>query len=128
MQVLLKKREAPKDDIRQPCGYCKEAVPKAGLKFCGRVCYLRHSVEVRQPVKLAQEKIAQLRQLGQNPGWDAEAREKREAGKVQTMRKRQPRMSPEDSRKHRAEQARRYRRNRKDPDLSKIGDSTSDES
>jgi CRISPR-associated endonuclease Cas1 len=107
---VARKREGPKGDVRNPCEYCKQPVPKPGLKFCGRICYLRHSVEVRQPVKLAQKKITDLRRLGRNPGWDAEAREKREAGKAQMLRKRVPGMTPEQRRARKAEQQRRYRR------------------
>ena len=110
---VAKKREAPRvDALRNPCEYCGQPVPKSGLKFCGRVCYLRHSVEVRQPVKLAQAKLAALRRDGSNPGWDAVAREKREAGKAEALRKRAPAMTAEQRRVRRASQARVYRKRR----------------
>ncbi len=48
-------REAPKPIAvrretwdRSTCGYCKEPLPRKGLKYCGRQCYLRYSVESRQ--------------------------------------------------------------------------------
>lgn len=106
---VVKKREAPKGDVRQPCEYCKEPVPKPGLKFCGRTYYVRHSVEVRQPLRLAQAKLAELRREGHNPGWDAEARQKRETGKAQMLRERARGMTAEEIRKRRAEQQRQYR-------------------
>jgi CRISPR-associated protein Cas1 len=48
-------REAPKPIAarretweRTACGYCKEPLPRKGLKFCGRLCYLRYSVEAHR--------------------------------------------------------------------------------
>lgn len=53
-------REAPKpiaqrrgSSDRAACGYCKEPLPRKGLKFCGRPCYLRYSVEVAKPIEKA---------------------------------------------------------------------------
>src|ERR1700688_710365 len=102
---VAKKIEGTKKGDGPPCEYCKQPVPKIGLKFCGRPCYLRHSVEVRQPLKLAQARVAQLRQEGRNPGWDATARKKRKAGKTQMLRRRMPGMTREQRRRRRAEQA-----------------------
>jgi hypothetical protein len=31
--------------------YCKGPLPRKGLKFCGRHCYLRYSVEVAKPIE-----------------------------------------------------------------------------
>jgi hypothetical protein len=31
---VAKKAEAPKGDVRQPCEYCRQPVPRPGLKFC----------------------------------------------------------------------------------------------
>ena len=59
------------------CEYCKKPVPKPGLKFCNRDCYLRHSVEVRQPIKLAQARLAELRAQGLSPGHGGQAARKR---------------------------------------------------
>jgi CRISPR-associated endonuclease Cas1 len=62
------------------CEYCKKQLPKKGLKFCGRECYLRHSVEVRQPIKLARAKLEAMRQeTGVYPGHGGEAAKKRGA-------------------------------------------------
>ena len=51
-------REAPKPIAarrktweRSACGYCKEPLPRKGLKFCGRPCYLKYSVEIAKPLK-----------------------------------------------------------------------------
>jgi hypothetical protein len=63
--------EAPKPiaDRRQKwqytnCGYCKEPLPREGLKFCERHCYLRYSVEVAKPIEKARERLAEKRAEG----------------------------------------------------------------
>lgn len=61
------------------CEYCRKPLLKKGLKFCGRECYLRHSVEVRQPIKLAQQRLQELRAQGLSPGHGGEAARKRGA-------------------------------------------------
>jgi CRISPR-associated endonuclease Cas1 len=68
-------REAPKPIAarretweRSACGYCKEPLPRKGLKFCGRHCYLRYSVEVAKPIEKAQARLAQMRAEGLSPG------------------------------------------------------------
>ena len=70
------------------CEYCHQQTPKKGLKFCGRHCYLRHSVEVRQPLKLAQAKLAELRARGISPGHGGEAAKKRGAKIAASNRRR----------------------------------------
>jgi CRISPR-associated endonuclease Cas1 len=61
------------------CEFCHQPLPKRGLKFCNRRCYLRHSIEVRQPIKLAQTRLAELRAKGLSPGHGGEAAKKRGA-------------------------------------------------
>jgi CRISPR/Cas system-associated endonuclease Cas1 len=77
-------REAPKPLAqrreswdRSACGYCKEPLPRKGLKFCGRHCYLRYSVEVAKPIEKAQARLAEMRAAGLNPGHGGEAARKR---------------------------------------------------
>jgi hypothetical protein len=108
-----KKREAPKGDVRQPCEYCKELVPKPGLKFCGRVCYLRHSVEVRQPIKLAQARLAKMRAEGFSPGHGGEAAKIRGAALAKTNKRFALHLTPEEMRARRAAQQREYRKRQK---------------
>jgi|ERR1700686_321001 len=64
------------------------------------------------PLKLAQAKLADLRRKGRNPGWDSDAREKRQVSKAEALRKRAPAMTPEQRRARRASQAREYRKRR----------------
>ena len=73
-------REAPKPIAarretwdRSACGYCKEPLPHKGLKFCGRHCYLRYSVEVAKPIEKAQARLQEMRAAGLNPGHGGEA-------------------------------------------------------
>jgi CRISPR-associated protein Cas1 len=108
------KKESRVGAICKPCEHCGKTVPRVELKFCGRQCYLRHSVEIRQPIKGARVKLAELRQEGLNPGWDASARKKREAGKSAMLRRRQPGMDPEQLRQRKAQQSRAYRLRRKE--------------
>ncbi len=96
--------------VSKPCAYCGQKVPRVELKFCGRQCYLRHSVEVRRPLMKAQAKLAALREAGHSPGWDDEARKKRRAGKTAMLRKRIPGMTVEETRARKAEQQRTYRK------------------
>jgi hypothetical protein len=77
-------REAPKPITvrretweRSTCGYCKEPLPRKGLKFCGRHCYLRYSVEVAKPIEKAQARLAEMRAAGHSPGHGGEAARKR---------------------------------------------------
>jgi hypothetical protein len=73
-------REAPKPIAqrresweRSVCGYCKESLPRKGLKFCGRDCYLRYSVELARPIEKAQARLAEMRAAGLSPGHGGEA-------------------------------------------------------
>jgi hypothetical protein len=78
----------PTSVVATKCSYCKQPLHKKGLKFCGRHCYLRHSVEVRQPLKLAQAKLAELRAQGFSPGHGGEAAKIRGAKIAQSNRRR----------------------------------------
>jgi len=80
--------ERTRSRVQRNCEYCKQPLPRRGLKFCGRDCYLRHSVEIRQPIKLAQQKLAELRAQGVNPGHGGEAAKKRGAAMALTNRRR----------------------------------------
>jgi CRISP-associated protein Cas1 len=64
---------------RSTCGYCNEPLPRKGLKFCGRHCYLRYSVEVAKPIEKAKAKLAVMRAAGLNPGHGGEAAKRRGA-------------------------------------------------
>jgi CRISP-associated protein Cas1 len=86
-------REAPKPIEqrrgtweRSACGYCKEPLPRKGLKFCGRHCYLRYSVEVAKPIEKAQARIVELRAAGLSPGHGGEAARKRGAALAKNNR------------------------------------------
>lgn len=92
------------------CGYCKQLLHRKGLKFCSRQCYLRHSVEIRQPLKLAQARLAEMRSQGLNPGHGGEAAKARGAKIAVANGRRAMALSPEERRAKRAEQARVRRR------------------
>ncbi|MFZ0366012.1 MAG: CRISPR-associated endonuclease Cas1, partial [Candidatus Cybelea sp.] len=62
---------------RRACGYCKEPLPRKGLKFCGRHCYLRYSVEVAKPIEKARVRLGEMRAAGLTPGHGGEAAKKR---------------------------------------------------
>jgi CRISPR-associated protein Cas1 len=86
-------REAPKPIAarretwdRSACGYCKEPLPRKGLKFCGRHCYLRYSIEVAKPIEKAQARLAGMRAAGLNPGHGGEAAKKRGAALAKNNR------------------------------------------
>ncbi|MBV8846297.1 MAG: CRISPR-associated endonuclease Cas1 [Candidatus Eremiobacteraeota bacterium] len=88
-------REAPKPIKqrresweRSSCGYCKEPLPRKGLKFCGRDCYLRYSVEVAKPIEKAHARLAQMRAGGLDPGHGGEAARKRGAALAENNRRR----------------------------------------
>lgn len=77
-------REAPKPIAERraqwecsTCGYCKEPLPRKGLKYCGRQCYLRYSVEVAKPIEKANARLAEMRRAGLTPGHGREAARKR---------------------------------------------------
>jgi hypothetical protein len=88
-------REAPKPIEqrresweRSACGYCKEPLPRKGLKFCGRHCYLRYSVEVAKPIEKARARLAEMRAAGLNPGHGGEAAKKRGRALAENNRQR----------------------------------------
>jgi hypothetical protein len=77
-------REAPKPIAerretweRSACGYCKEPLPRKGLKYCGRHCYLRYSVEVAKPIEKAQARLAEMQANGLSPGHGGDAARRR---------------------------------------------------
>lgn len=87
-------REAPKPIgerretwERSSCGYCKDALPRKGLKFCSRECYLRYSVEVAKPIEKARSRLAQMRASGLSPGHGGEAAKKRGATLAENNRR-----------------------------------------
>lgn len=73
---------------RSGCEYCKEPLPRKGLKFCGRHCYLRYSVEVAKPIEKARAKLAVMRAAGLNPGHGSEAAKRRGAALAENNRRR----------------------------------------
>jgi len=81
-QLLV--REAPKaieqrrtDWQRSTCGYCKEPLLRKRLKYCGRQCYLRYSVEVAKPIEKARARLTEIRAAGLRPGHGGESAVKR---------------------------------------------------
>lgn len=95
------------------CEYCHRPVPKKGLKFCGRHCYLRHSVEIRQPIRLAQERLAQMRASGLDPGHGGDAALIQGSKLALSNARRAFHLTPEEYRARRAGQQRDYRRKKK---------------
>jgi CRISPR-associated endonuclease Cas1 len=88
-------REAPKPIAarretweRSACGYCKEPLPRKGLKYCGRHCYLNYSIEVAKPIEKAQVRLAEMRAAGLSPGHGGEAAKKRGAVVAENNRRR----------------------------------------
>lgn len=73
---------------RSACRYCKEPLPRKRLKFCGRECYLRYSVEVAKPIEKAQARLAEMRAAGLNPGHGGDAARKRGAKIAASNRRR----------------------------------------
>jgi CRISPR-associated endonuclease Cas1 len=69
------------------CAYCKEPLPRKGLKFCGRPCYLRYSVEIAKPIEKAQAKLVEMRAMGLSPGHGGEAAKKRGARLAENNRR-----------------------------------------
>jgi CRISPR-associated protein Cas1 len=103
------KQPSTRPGIGAPCAYCGNPLPKLGLKFCGRTCYLRHSVEVRKPIVKAQAKLAEMRAAGLSPGHGGEAAKKRGAALAESNRKRALGLTPEELRARKAAQMRAYR-------------------
>ena len=88
-------REAPKPIEqrrrswqRSACGYCKGPLPRKGLKFCGRHCYLRYSVEVAKPIEKAHARLAEMRAIGLSPGHGGDAAKRRGAALAKNNRNR----------------------------------------
>ncbi len=98
---------------RSACGYCKEPLPRKGLKYCGRHCYLRYSVEVAKPIEKANARLAEMRASGLDPGHGGEAAKRRGAKIAQTNRRRSLGFGPDEMLAHKAAQMRRYRADRK---------------
>ncbi len=94
---------------RSHCEYCKELLPRKGLKFCGRQCYLRYSVEIAKPIEKAQARLSEMRADGLRPGHGGEAARKRGAKLAESNRKRALNLTPTEWRKRKAEQMRGYR-------------------
>lgn len=88
LERVARKKEGTRVGVGAPCGYCGNPVQKLGLKFCGRTCYLRHSVEVAQPIKKAQARLAQMRAVGLDPGHGGEAAKRRGAALAENNRRR----------------------------------------
>lgn len=91
------------------CVYCKEPLPRKGLKFCGRRCYLRYSVEIAKPIEKAQARLAQLRADGLSPGHGGEAARKRGAKLAESNRRRTLGLTHGEMRTRKAIQARARR-------------------
>ncbi|HEY1681779.1 MAG TPA: CRISPR-associated endonuclease Cas1 [Candidatus Tumulicola sp.] len=72
---------------RSSCGYCKGPLPRKGLKYCGRDCYVRYSVEIAKPIEKAQKRLAEMRASGLNPGHGGAAARKRGAALAENNRK-----------------------------------------
>ncbi len=100
---------APSNVQRTLCEYCKPPLPRKGLTFCGRDCYLRHSVEVRRPIVKAHERLAEMREAGLSPGHGGEAAKKRGAKIAESNRRRALGLTAVEMRARRAEQMREYR-------------------
>jgi hypothetical protein len=105
-------REAPKPLAarrkmweRSACGYCKDPLPRRGLKFCGRPCDLRYSVEVAKPVEKAQARLAEMRAAGLSPGHGGDAARKRGEKIARAKRRRTSGRMPGKNQDRRAEKA-----------------------
>ena len=92
------------------CGYCGEALHRKGLKFCGRPCYLKYSVEVAKPIEKALRKLADMRADGLNPGHGGEAAKKRSAKCAENNRKNAMNLTLEERRARKAAQQRARRK------------------
>lgn len=94
---------------RSTCGYCKEPLPRKGLKYCGRQCYLRFSVEVAKPIEKARARLSEMREAGLNPGHGGDAGKKRGMAVAKANRKRSLGLTQEERQVRRRKQAREYR-------------------
>lgn len=71
--------ELPERRLKRCAAGEKESLPRKGLKFCGRPCYLRYSVEVAKPIEKGRARLAEMRASGLRPGHGGEAAKKRGA-------------------------------------------------
>ncbi|HUY39977.1 MAG TPA: CRISPR-associated endonuclease Cas1 [Candidatus Dormibacteraeota bacterium] len=97
------------------CAYCKEPLPRKGLKFCGRPCYLSYSVEIARPIEKAQARLAEMRAAGLSPGHGGEAAKKRGAKLAESNRRRSLGLTPDEMRARKAIQMQGYRAARRTP-------------
>jgi hypothetical protein len=88
-------REAPKplaarrqSWLHTTCGFCQGPLPRKGLKYCGRACYLRYSVEIARPIEKAHARLADMRSQGLDPGHGGDAAKKRGAALAENNRRR----------------------------------------
>jgi CRISP-associated protein Cas1 len=88
------------------CAYCKEPLPRKGLKFCGRQCYLRYTVEIARPIEKARARLAEMRAAGLSPGHGGEAAMKRGAKIAESNRRRSLDLTPDEMRARKAAQMR----------------------
>src|SRR5215469_10890749 len=86
------------------CALRKWATPPSD--WC---CYPRHSVKVRQPIKLAQTRLKEMRAIGLDPGHGGEAAVKRGAKLAESNRRRALHLSAHEMRERRTAQARARR-------------------
>jgi CRISPR-associated endonuclease Cas1 len=107
--------EARRVESLSNCRYCQQRLPRRGLQFCGRDCYLKYSVEVARPIDKAQAKLAEMRSAGLSPGHGGEAGKKRGAKIAESNRRRSMQLSPAELRARKAEQMRGYRAARGKP-------------
>jgi hypothetical protein len=98
-----------KNSERSNCGYCSTPLQRKRLKFCGRKCYLRYSVEIAKPIEKAQVRLSEMRAQGLSPGHGGVAAKKRGAKLAESNRRRALNLTPEQWRKRKAEQMRGYR-------------------
>jgi hypothetical protein len=66
-----------RDGSAQSAATVRSRPPRKGLKFCGRHCYLRYSVEVAKPIEKAQARLAEMRTRGLSPRNGGEPAKKR---------------------------------------------------
>jgi hypothetical protein len=88
------------------CRYCQQQLPRRGLQFCDRQCYLSYSVEIARPIDKAQAKLAEMRAAGLSPGHGGEAAKKRGAKIAESNRRRSLGLPPAKTRARKAEQMR----------------------
>ena len=89
--------------------YCKEPLTSKRLRFFGRACYLRYSVEVAKPINMAHATLADMRASGLSPGHGGEAANNRGVAIAESNRNRSLGLTPQEYRARRAEQARQRR-------------------